>query len=420
MKILIINYRYFISGGPERYMFNVMDLLKSHGHEIVPFSIRYEKNLPSEYDKYFVPPLSSEKEIFFRDQSWHFTTFKRTLQRSFYSGEVYTNLKMLIEDTRPDVALVLHYLRKLSPSVLKALSDTKVPFAVRLSDYQMICPNAHLVRNEAVCELCVKGSKLNSVRYKCVQGSLGASVVNYAATSYHSLRGYYRLIPFFITPSVFLKTKMVEGGWNENKFVHIPTFVYPEAINFGKKIKDQVTYIGRIEKLKGVHVLLDAIRILKIKHKSTRQRFILAGDGSPEFVEFIHSYINKNDLRNVNYIGNVNKENVTDLLKESAVSISPSIWYENMPNSVLESFSCGTPVIASNHGSYTEIVRDGETGFLFQPGNAEDLAQKIFQSANDPKLLETMGKQAAEYVLRNHSPEKHYDALMQLFNKLVS
>lgn len=79
MRVLLINYRYFGSGGPERYLFNLKSLLESHGHVTIPFSIRYTQNEPSEYAEYFVSPLAKDDEIFFRDQTWTFSTILRTL-----------------------------------------------------------------------------------------------------------------------------------------------------------------------------------------------------------------------------------------------------------------------------------------------------------------------------------------------------
>ena len=54
MRILLVNYRYFISGGPEKYMFNIKTMLENQGHEVIPFSIHSNKNVATEYSKYFV------------------------------------------------------------------------------------------------------------------------------------------------------------------------------------------------------------------------------------------------------------------------------------------------------------------------------------------------------------------------------
>src|SRR2546425_172764 len=115
MKILLINYRYFVSGGPERYMFNVKTLLESRGHTIVPFSIAYDQNEPSPYEHYFASPIAGSSDVYFKDQSQSAGTILKSLERAFYSREVYRKLESLIAAERPDVALVQHYLRKLSP-----------------------------------------------------------------------------------------------------------------------------------------------------------------------------------------------------------------------------------------------------------------------------------------------------------------
>ena len=65
MRILLVNYRYFISGGPEKYMFNIKKILEENGHEVIPFSIHSNKNVETEYSKYFVEPIGSRDATYF-------------------------------------------------------------------------------------------------------------------------------------------------------------------------------------------------------------------------------------------------------------------------------------------------------------------------------------------------------------------
>lgn len=418
MKILIINYRYFVSGGPERYLFNLKSLLEEKGHKVIPFSVRYKQNIPSEYDKYFVAPLSSEDEVYFKEQTWNFTSIKKTLERVFYSREVYDSLSNLIKDTKPDFAIVLHYLRKLSPSVLNALSDQKIPFVVRLSDFAMVCPNAHLLRDGKVCELCITGNLFNSVKYKCVQKSYNASLVNYLATAYHCKIKVFDKINYFVVPSEFTMKKMVEGGWEPKKMVHLPTLVnIQENLDASKKLK-QIIFIGRLDHTKGVHILLEAMRFLKAQNIED-YNCLIAGSGEKEYIEQLNLYIKTNGLSNVMLLGNVEKEQLYDNIKSSMFSIAPSLWYENIPNSVLESMAQGTPVIASNHGSYLELVKDGETGLLFEPGNVEDLSEKIKFLFANPELCREMGDKCIKFVKENNSAEVHYEKLMDIYSSLA-
>lgn len=418
MKILIINYRYFISGGPERYLFNLKNLLEDKGHQVIPFSVKYSKNIETEYSKYFVEPLSGENEVYFKEQTWNVSSIKKTLERVFYSKEVYNSLSNLIEDTKPDFAIVLHYLRKLSPSVLNALNDKKIPFVVRLSDYAMICPNAHLIRNNNICELCIKGSLLNSVRYKCVQQSFSASIVNYVATTFHQKLKVFDKIKCFVVPSEFTINKMVEGGWDAEKMVHLPTLVNIQANkNVPKKMK-QIIFVGRLDHTKGVHILLEAIRILKTQNIDDFE-CLIAGSGDKKYTDELNNFLNKHKLLNVKILGNVDKVQLDEHLRCSMFSVSPSLWYENIPNSVLESMAQGTPVIASRQGSYLELVKEDETGLLFEPGNADDLSEKIKYLFDNPELCREMGNKCIKFVKDNHSTEKHYQRLMEIYSKLT-
>lgn len=419
MRLLLVNYRYFLSGGPERYMFNVKELLERKGHEVVPFSLTYDRNEPSEYADYFAPPLSDPSEVYFRDQRRTVTAYARSLERAFYSPVVYRRLARLIDATNPDAALVLHYLRKLSPSVLKCLDDKGVPFAVRLSDFAMICANAHLLRGTETCELCVRGDWRHSVRYACIQGSRTASAVNYAATSFHKMAGYYERIRKFIVPSRFLQAKMVEGGWPEDRFVHIPTFV--EAAANGSPPKSRhptVVYVGRLEPHKGLDVLIDAVRQLEVDGAPQGLEVRIVGDGEPEFVAYLRDRVAAQGLRSVRFEGVRSAAEIRPMLSAAWCSVVPSLWYENMPNSALESMACGTGVVASEHGSLPEVVKQNRTGWLVKPGNAEELRHALRNVIADPEGSWRLGQQARDLVGTVHSPEAHYERLMETFSGL--
>ncbi len=412
MKILIVNSRYFVSGGPERYMFNLTDLLTANGHDVIPFCIRYTANQSTPYEQYFVSPLSGPDAVYFRDHASDFTTLKKTLQRAFYSREVYDGLSRMIRAIRPDAAIVLQYLRKLSPSVLTALHDQNIPFVVRLSDFGMICPNAHLIRDGALCERCIGGSLLNSVRYKCVQRSLGASLVNYLAMRYHRERRYFDLVPVFAVPSRFTIGKMVEAGWTRDRFAHLPTFVEPRA-EMPAKERHGIVYVGRIERTKGVHLLLEAARILRETY-AISVPIRIVGSGSGEYRSSIEEFVSRNRMNNVLFTGSCTKDAVLEHLAGSRFSVVPSLWYDNMPNSLLESMAAGTPAIVPGHGSFPEIVRHGRTGLHFYPGEARDLAARMKDLLGDPVLCSQMGKEARLYVHEHHSPQAHYDRLMEI------
>ena len=117
-------------------------------------------------------------------------------------------------------------------------------------------------------------------------------------------------------------------------------------------------------------------------------------------------------------MGYQNEEKLQKYYSESIVTIIPSIWFENLPNSLIESFSCGTSVLASNLGSIPENIINNFTGMLFEPGNSEDLANKILFCLKNPKKLINMGINSKKYAVKKFSDSHHYNLLLKEILKL--
>lgn len=418
MKILLINYRYFVSGGPERYMFNVKHALEEQGHTVVPFSISYPGNLPCEYSTYFVPPLDESGSVYFHEHKANIKTYSKTLGRLFYSREVGESLERLIIDTKPDVAYVLHYLRKLSPSVLNTLKKMNVPIVVRLSDYQMLCPQTHCLRDNAPCEKCVSGSLYPSIKYKCVKNSRIASILNFSSTKFHLAKGYFDYIDRFVVTNEFAKKMMIKGGYGENRLEVIPTFVFPnnsvENLNEGG---DYITYTGRIDPIKGVDLVIQAFIEYCARKDNRDLRLFIMGEGNRDYIEQLITTTQVRSVQQrIEFKGHLSKEMINIYLRSSLLNIVPSRCYENLPNVILESFSAGTPVVTSNIGMLPEVVIEGQTGGLFEVGNSKDLADTINRLLSDRDQLRKMGETCKQIALDRYSENIHVTKLLGLFD----
>ena len=95
--------------------------------------------------------------------------------------------------------------------------------------------------------------------------------------------------------------------------------------------------------------------------------------------------------------------------------VMPSIWYEGFPRTLVEAFAAGLPVIASRLGAMAALIRDGETGLLFEPGNAADLAVKLQWAEANPEQMEAMGRAARSEYEAHYTPEKNYAMLMEIY-----
>jgi glycosyltransferase involved in cell wall biosynthesis len=421
MRILVSNYRYFISGGPERYMFNATRALEERGHDIIPFSIRYTKNKRTEYEKYFVDPLSSPDEIYFKEQKKSIRATLKTLNRLFYATDVENAVKKIIQESKPEIAYVLHYLRKLSPSLLVGIKKCNLSIVVRISDYAMLCPQAHCLRNQLPCEKCITGNLWPSIKYGCVQKSKIASALNALATYYYRHKRFFDLIDAFVLTNEFMFDMMVKAGYPKNKLHCIPTFTDIELFKPEKgKKKEVVSYVGRLENIKGVHVFLDAVGILHQKRPGLLKQAIVVGNGEDIYFKRLKAIVEKNEIQElVTFAGELDSTGINKILGESLVSIVPSIWYENMPNSILESFACGVPVLASGIGSLTSLVQNGVTGFLFPPGDSNSLAERIVFCLENIEKTNQMGINARKKAETIYSSESHILKLEKLFEKLL-
>ena len=385
MRILLVNYRYFISGGPEKYMFNIKKLLEENGHEVIPFSIHSSKNVETEYSKYFVEPIGNRDAVYFNEVKKTPKSIWQMVSRSVYSIEVKKAIQKEIKDVKPDIVYIIHFVNKLSPSVITGAKELGIPVVLRLSDYFLLCPRFDFMYQKKVCEECLTKGYKACIQKNCVQGSKAASLIRVFSMRVHSLLRVYDKVDAFITPSVFLKKKLVENGFPENKIICIPTFTDSKSEVGIPQIGEYGLYFGRVTEEKGVET------VIKAYEQMPGKRLKIMGDDTTEEGIRLKKYVKSKGIRNIEFLGFKCGIELETVIKNARFIIIPSIWYDNLPNTALESFQYSKPVIASNIGSLPELVKDGFNGFLFTPGNAEDLKNKIMTLDSDEKLIRQMG-----------------------------
>lgn len=409
MRILLVNYRYFISGGPEKYMFNIKKMLEDHGHQVIPFSIHSNKNVETEYSKYFVEPIGSRDATYFDEYKKTPKTIMQMLTRSIYSREVKKAIQKEIKEVKPDLVYIIHFVNKLSPSVITGAKQMGIPVVLRLSDYFLLCPRFDFMYKQNPCEECMKNGYMVCIKRRCVKGSFFASVIRVFSMKVHTIMNIYKNVDVFITPSQFLKRKLIENGFNEEKIHCIPTFTASKSEVGVPQIGTYGLYFGRITEEKGIDTVVKAYKELP-EHKLK-----IMGDDSTEEGKKLKAYIKEQHIRNIDFLGFKSGTELEDIIKGARFTMIPSIWYDNLPNTALESFQYSKPVIASNIGSLPELVEDGVNGYLFEAGNYKDLIKKI-KLMNDDETVKEMGLESHKKLLGKFSPETHYNALIKVFN----
>ncbi|HHT9137261.1 MAG TPA: glycosyltransferase family 4 protein, partial [Candidatus Wunengus sp. YC60] len=238
----------------------------------------------------------------------------------------------------------------------------------------------------------------------------------------------YDNVDVFISPSNFLKDKFLEMGFTK-EIVHIPNFVDIEKIQIFFADHDieyaekdiSIVYFGRLSPEKGLLTLIEAAKLLSNENDANTKSNIkikIIGDGPMR--EELQEKVRIEGINNIEFLGYMKGESLFQEIIKSPAAILPSECYENNPISVLEAFALGKPVIGARIGGIPELVKNHETGLTFEPGNASDLAEKITYVLDNPDKVVKMGENARLFVEQNSNAEKYYQALMNIYQSVIS
>lgn len=418
MKIILVNYRYFISGGPERYYFNIKEILEKKGHEVIPFSVKSSHNLSNDYENYFLDIV--DDEVYFAQAKKKTPKMiLKSFTRMFYSFEAKRKMKQLIKDTKPDVVYIMQMHNKISPSIVDAAKELGVPVVHRISDFQYMCPNALFYNDKkGVCEDCLNGKRFSCVRNKCVLNSYVYSAIKAGAKVLHDVMRVHKKVDAFIVPSEFTYKKLSKYGIEEGKLNHIPTFFNLKEVNPTVEYKPYVLFVGRIEKQKGLMTLVKAFEELNYNLK-------IIGFSNDGYEDSLKEYLDSNadgsfgKNGNIEFLGKKSFDEIKPYLKECLCTVVPSEWYDNFPNSLIESYAFKKTVIATDFGSLKYMVREKETGLKFEYANVDDLRNRINWMFNHLEEAKVMGENGYKLIESIYSPDAHYNELVNVFNTVL-
>jgi glycosyltransferase involved in cell wall biosynthesis len=415
MRILLCNKYFFLNGGTERYLSRCLEALPERGHEAIPFSVNYDGSWPSPYSPYFLTPPGETTETHFDRirltprNAWSFAG------RSIYSIEARKKLELLLRDLGgADVGYVLNVYNYMSPSIVHSFRKLGIPVVVRFGDYHPLCASYNLLRDYKPCTLCAKGAYFHGVRYKCVKGSLAASALRVLSMYVQKLLKLYRGCDGFVAPCDFMRNKLVEGGFPEDR-VHVIRQPAPKPVARPDVIKgNYVLYFGRISPEKGLDTLIRAYQAL-----NSPQDLLIVGRSYDGHAEYLTSLVAPEFKQRIQFPGFMDGGQLEEVVERALLTIVPSRWYDNAPLATYESYMLGTPVLAADIGGIPEQVRVGETGELFAPEDEADLSRKLKRLLGDREMLTQMGREARRYAIEKLGLDRHLDQLIALFESVV-
>lgn len=409
MNILLVNKYYYVTGGPESYMFNVTSKLEELGHTVYPLCLDVEQNIESEYSKYFISSPYPERQSHHAPGSGLGTQAKLFL-RSIYSREAARKTQQMIDDFDIDIVYCLNIANYISPSVIDVGKKNGKRVLHRLSDYNMVCPQQYFYKHKKVCLEC-KSSLLRAIPDRCVKQSLPATVGRVVSMKLHRLLKLYEKVDAFICPSSFMRDQLVDLGMGADRVHYLPSLVNVDSKPDEQALRSDrsyVLYLGRLSVEKGLDYLLDAMD----QPGNEDIPLVLAGVG-PE-MEALQAQARGLKNRNIEFRGFVQREELDELLQGSAFTVAPSIWHDNSPMSVFESLAAGKAVIATPLGGLRDQVGDEEAGLFVEPNDPASLGKAINRLWNDDDLRETLSRGAYHRFATHFDPEMHMSGLLKL------
>lgn len=381
MKIIQVHNYYQQSGGEDVVVEAERELLHAHGHEL----------------RFYVVSNDAVKGVIKKI---------RTAWQTPYSNSARLNFAAELASYKPDIVHAHNLFPLLTPSIYDACQEAGIPVVQTLHNFRTICPGALLLRKEIVCEECLHGNAYRAGLYRCYRDSLLGSLAVARMVEYHRSRDTWReKVDCFIALTDFAKAKFVQANFPAEKIIVKPNFTSTETAT-GKGEGGYALFVGRLSQEKGINILLEAWKRLagKIPLK-------ILGDGP-----LAHLVERKTgSIPAVEWLGHRSRTEVLSLMQDASLLVFPSIWYEGFPMTIVEAYSVGLPVIASDLGSMSSLIVHGRTGLHFRPGDAQDLAVQVEWALAHPAELTKMRSEARAEFDAKYTVEKNYQMLMDIY-----
>ena len=316
-----------------------------------------------------------------------------------WSASAVRSVRDRIARSRPDVVHVHNVFPTLSPAVIRAAA-TEAPVVMTLHNYRLHCLPGTLFRDGRVCTDCVGRVPWRGVAHRCYRGSTGASAALATSLTVHRAIGTFDRVRLFLAVSEFVRERYLLAGIEPSRIRTLPNFSWPMPRREGPG--SHFLFVGRLSIEKGFEHLLRTWRDVEAP-------LVVVGDG-PSFED------GRRVPDGVSLVGRVAPPELASLIAKSRAAVVPSLWLEPGSRVVIEAAAAGVPSIASRTGGLAEMVRDGISGILVQPGDVRSLAEAATALLDDGTSAR-LGAGAEREWRERFTPERAFDGLVDAFRE---
>ncbi|MFC7356136.1 glycosyltransferase family 4 protein [Jejudonia soesokkakensis] len=378
MRVLQVHNKYQFEGGEDTVVQNEYNLLKSQGMTV--------------------------EQLFFENKAIN------PLQL-IHNNESAAMLRKKVTDFKPDVIHVHNVFYTATPSVLYEAKNLGIPVVMTLHNYRLICPNALFLREGNICTKCLgKSFSYPAIQHRCFKDSaVKSAALTGSLYTHHVKNSWDKNVAKFIVLTPFAKKLFIDSTVkiSSEKIVVKPNSTDSnEGDVISSEKRKGYLFVGRLSEEKGVTTLIEGFN--KLPDISLE----VIGEGP------LAEALQKNANSNIRFLGKQPFSVVKEKLRHGKALVFSSLIYEGLPNTIIEAFAAGTPVIASNVDNINTIVSDHQNGRLFTTGASEALAQTVsdFDRNNSNELYAN----ALQTFQMNYTHDQNFKALIQLYNEVTS
>jgi glycosyltransferase involved in cell wall biosynthesis len=315
-----------------------------------------------------------------------------------------------LQEHKPDL-IHLHNLHfAIGPIAIRIAKKAGIPVVLTLHNFRLLNPSGILTPGSNLQAEINSSFPWKAVYNKVYRNSLLQTFWLAFIIWFHKKIGTWQLVDKFHVHTSFSKSIFIKAipEIGQNKYFVTPNFVYPAETKPIQKEK-HFLFVGRLSQEKGITVLLDSFN-------NPGYKLSIAGDGP--LTETVKMYCKNN--KNVHYLGRLKKEEVLKEMARCTALIFPSTWYEGMPVTILEAFSLGVPVIASDVGAMSVMVNHGHNGLLFEMGNPDALVNQLRYweslNVNEKNIFSQNAKKEFE---EKYTPMKYKKQMLEVYSNVL-
>ena len=313
---------------------------------------------------------------------------------NFSHPVIDAHFNTLLDAFSPDV-VHMHNIIGLSAGIIHAAKRKRVKTVLTLHDHWGFCYKNTLIKKNN--EICQDYSRCAECLPFITDGA-GRNIPIRMRRDFLMLQ--LSDVDTFISPSLYLAGAYVRAGIPIERvkviWYGIDVAKYSSIVKKQRSGKVRFTFIGRFGLHKGINVILDALDLIQFRD---RVEVNLVGTG--ELTSYLQQRVEKSGMPSVRFWGMVDNSRIEEVFRETDVLILPSIWPENQPVTITEAMASRTPVIASAIGGIPELVTNEYNGYLFSPGCAEELAEKMSEFVIRPERIERFGENGFQTIKDN-------------------